>query len=352
MKKYILLACLILSSVFTFSNAEALYTITDVGQGAAAYALNDSGQVVGGSSEGAFLYDDGVMIDLGGLAEAPSVACDINNNGQVVGYYSSADTMLDPPSTAFLYDNGVMFELEGLGEGHIARAYGINDSGQIVGVGSIDAYDHHIYPFGWNDFDGDGVLEEDDTFMLSSGGDGIAYNINNSGQFVGTCIGGAYTCHIFGQVQGSLSNVSGASTAKDINNSGQIVGWQEVVLGYPQAFLYDDGQIIDLRVSGETSSYAQGINDSGQVVGYNRLPAFSREHAFLYDDGQVIDLNDLISPQSGWELLKAYDINSSGQIAGYGIIDEQIHAFLMTPVPEPATLCLLGLGVLLIRKKK
>jgi formylglycine-generating enzyme required for sulfatase activity len=56
------------------------------------------------------------------------------------------------------------------------------------------------------------------------------------------------------------------------------------------------------------------------------------------------DLNTLISSASGWELSTASGINDSGQIAGYGTINGNRHAFLLTPVPEPSALALLGMG--------
>jgi probable HAF family extracellular repeat protein len=55
------------------------------------------------------------------------------------------------------------------------------------------------------------------------------------------------------------------------------------------------------------------------------------------------DLNSLIPANSGWLLKQASAINDAGQIAGYGTIHGETHAFLLTPMPEPAGLSLLGL---------
>ena len=51
----------------------------------------------------------------------------------------------------------------------------------------------------------------------------------------------------------------------------------------------------------------------------------------------MLDLNTLIAPGSGWILTEARDINDRGQIVGYGQTTQGTRAFLLTPVPEPAT---------------
>ena len=92
------------------------YTLTELGGFpvstvfSEANAVNDEGQLVGASSASsgthAFLWQDGVMTDLGALGGGypDSVAKAINDQGQVVGYsYLPGNTTF----RAFLWQDGV-----------------------------------------------------------------------------------------------------------------------------------------------------------------------------------------------------------------------------------------------------
>jgi probable HAF family extracellular repeat protein len=114
-----------------------------------AYAVNTHGQVVGdaekvvdGASRGFLWQDDangGSAIDLGSLGGDQAIADDINDQGQVVGTSRTADGSWH----AFVWENGSMTRLGVIGEPNepldslAARAWGINNSGQVVGETNV-----------------------------------------------------------------------------------------------------------------------------------------------------------------------------------------------------------------------
>ena len=80
-----------------------------------------------------------------------------------------------------------------------------------------------------------------------------------------------------------------------------------------------------------TYSIAFAVNDSGTVVGYANTFT-NAAHAIIWTAaGGMEDLNALIAADSGWVLINANAINSSGQITGYGTKNGHNRAFLLTP---------------------
>jgi len=91
-------------------------------------AINPRGQVIGTSQE-AFLWDRGTLIDLGTLdGTQRSEAFAINPSGQVVGISRTRNGK----ARAFLWDRGTMIELPALG-GCCGAPRAINAAGDIVG---------------------------------------------------------------------------------------------------------------------------------------------------------------------------------------------------------------------------
>jgi probable HAF family extracellular repeat protein len=106
-----------------------------------ALAINDRGQVVGGSGfcapinpsigAHALLWQGHSVTYLGGFGGAMfNAAFDINNREQIVGF---SDLPGDSTTHAFLWKNGVMTDLGTLPGDVASFAFGINDQGQVVG---------------------------------------------------------------------------------------------------------------------------------------------------------------------------------------------------------------------------
>jgi probable HAF family extracellular repeat protein len=132
---------------------------------------------------------------------------------------------------------------------------------------------------------------------------------------------------------GTLGGIN--SYGLGINRFSQVVGWATIPgasFSYHAFCWTQSGGMKDLGTLGGSESLARGITDAGQVVGSANLAGDTAAHAFLWTaSGGLQDLNNMIPANSGWELDSANAINGSGLIVGDGLINGQIHAFLLTP---------------------
>ena len=197
----------------------------------------------------------------------------------------------------------------------------------------------------------------------------FAFGINNSGQVVGGAYTTLDTSHATiwnGTTPTDLGTLGPGqhSVAFAINDAGQVVGWSDydVTAFNYHATIWDGTTPTDLGTLGGGISLAWGINDSGQVVGSSQyILGDSATHAAIWNGATPTDLNDFLSVSdvnAGWYLSVANGINDSGWIVGQAnnIITGEMHAFLLTPVPEPETYALFmaGLGLMgfIARRRK
>src|SRR5213592_2586004 len=129
------LLILVALSFVTASHASSTVSVRDLGvlpgyTTTVADGINEAGWIVGTSGDGGsqsrpFLWNDGVMTNLGTLGGSRGTAHGISDTGLVVGESEDASHVMH----AFLWQTGVMTDL---GPG---VAFAVNGHGQAVGCG-------------------------------------------------------------------------------------------------------------------------------------------------------------------------------------------------------------------------
>jgi len=117
-----------------------------------AAAINDANQITGqaylsaNTKAHAFLWANGKMKDIDTLGSTYSEGESINQSGAVVGRMTVSSPSLYLVYHAFVFRSGKMQDLNKLipkSSGWVLEeASGINDAGQIVGVGTLHGQDH------------------------------------------------------------------------------------------------------------------------------------------------------------------------------------------------------------------
>jgi probable HAF family extracellular repeat protein len=317
------------------------------------------------------------IVDIGTLGGPSSAAASLNRFGDVVG----AATTGDGVSHAFLYRNGQMLDLGTLPGGSSSYATAINDRGDIVGYGGINAYGPEFREFTqgivWRNsgMRSVGALYCPCTFNVRYGtsmafavsnagwvvgdsqtnrqtfrrafvwqdairpldvnaaapGDSHAYGINDIHEVVGDARDRAFL--VRGGIGRDLGVLPGhaTSSARAINNKGQVIGVSADAGGVARAFLWDLGRMRELgTLPGHAASEALAINDASDAVGRSGSADMSQSRAVLWRGGSAIDLTALVGA-ADWTLSSATAINDLGQIVGVGSHGGQVRAYLLTP---------------------
>ena len=281
--------------------------IIDLGTGdsSGASGVNNLGQIVGtmGGEFGtpgsrAFLWENGTIRDLGVLPGMTySSAEKINESGEVVGASGNGSEQL-----AFVWtEAGGMRALSSLGGSH-SGAHAINDHGDIAGESKVPGFNStDIHAVVWRN----GVITDLDPVSAEGS---RAWGINNSGEVVGRFGLRAFVWppggpgHVLEPRTGVVDN----DNALGIDDAGRIVGFRRRTAdGQLVAYLWTAGVFREWG----SGSNATGINSRGQVVGVaNGAFTAGAGNPFIWegdernlgllpgmDRGQALDIND-----NGW----------------------------------------------------
>jgi len=268
-----------------------------------------------------------------------------NDNGIVVG--TGATTAFGSGRLPVIWQNGVVSQLPlPVGE-TLGDANSVNSSN--VAVGSVDGGSNQrgvIYSGG------------SATIITQTTANGsyflTAFGINDSGRIVGQGIDPTNAARNVGIVYdigqnmafdvGALPGMNGA-LAFGVSNTGFVVGSSMQNQGPGMPFIWSDngGMAAIPLATGTSEGSARAVNSAGWVVG-DDSSAFSIP--FLYDGTTTYRLADLTPPNSGWDLSmntssSALGISEDGVIVGTGVHNGETHAYGMvpaapTPTPTPS----------------
>ncbi len=295
----------------------------------------------GGSQAFTWTLQGGIV----GLPNLPSrsyaVSNSANDTGIVVG--TAATTAFGSGRLPVVWQNGVVSQLPLPPGETLGDANSVNASN--VAVGSVDAGSLQrgvIYSGG-----SASIITQttsNGSYFLT------AFGINDSGRIVGQGIDPQNAARNVGIVYnigqnmafevGALPGMNGA-LAFGVSNTGFVVGSSMLNQGSGLPFIWSDKNgimAIPLAV-GTTQGSARAVNSAGWVVG-NDSSAFSIP--FLYDGTNTYRLADLIPPNSGWDLSmntssSALGISEDRIIVGTGVHNGETHAYAMVPAGSSPT---------------
>ena len=273
-----------------------------------------------------FLYNGLTLIDMHAVTGNSSIARGLNDRSHVVGQTSSSI------SRGFLVCDTNVIDIDLIQwTTHDCVPQEVNMATQVVGSvqmwGGVDGR-NHWFPFIWRDVNGNG---SNDVYEMTTLGNlhmygyfGAAYDINDQGQIVGGADTSSYPSIRHAFLITPISNTWYRDTNSD----------------------YVNDLMTDLGTLGGSWSEALDINESNAIVGYSTLADNMTTNAVLWNHGVKTNLNCLIPRNSGWVLQEARGVNNSGQIAGYGTITGQVHAFLLSPAESNNMYTATDLGTL------
>lgn len=218
--------------------------------------------------------DDGTptLVNLGTLGGSYSYGVAVNPSGTVVGW---SETSTPGITHSFIYSGGVMTDIGGnFGPADISA------SGVVVGVAETSTSEIHAARYS------DGTITDLGTL---GGSYSYAYGIDDSGGIVGTSTdsNGVWMAFLYdGETMNNLGTLPDdwGSHAWAVNSASEVVGFSYYGTDSERAFIYSGGIMYNL----ETLAADYMVSAGGSGHGFTRL----REARDINDDGYIVGTGD------------------------------------------------------------
>lgn len=311
------------------------------------FGVSTGGVAVGrsvrtGGSQAFSWTQGGGLVGLPNLAGRPfAVSNGANDTGTVVG--TGATTLFGTARLPVVWQNGSVSQLPLPAGETLGDANDVNASG--VAVGSVDSGSTQQAVI-YNGATATVITQTTTTNCVFT----TAFGINDSGRIVGPGIDPNNAARNVGMVYdignanaievGALPGANGA-LAFGVSNGGHVVGSSMMNQGSGFPFIWTSGGgIVAIPLpAGTTQGSARAVNTAGKAVG-TASSAFAIP--FYYDGLNTFRLADMIPMGTGWDLStntssSALGISDAGVIVGTGVFNGNVHGYAMVPAVTNAS---------------
>jgi probable HAF family extracellular repeat protein len=273
-----------------------------------AVAINNRDQIALSIAGSAFLWDDGLLSDIGGLdPNQQSHALDINDDGVLLGWSDTAGGVV-----RFLHHEGQVNATEG-------EVWAINDRGHTVG----DA----LYA--------DGVRSELPDIGPAPA---VGLGLSDEDAVTGSAAVEPFGRHAFYWDNGSFTDLGtfGGPVGEGlaINDAGHAVGRLFTPAFVNRPFLYGSGVLVDVGTVGPSpGGTAKSINNRGDMVGADEDAARMPQRGWVGRLGTLRELAPLIE-EGCFHVVDPVDVNDAGVIAANALDCDSgtYRAYLLEPI--------------------